>query len=261
MNWYRSRTKHWEGRELTYNTNEIKPYLELKTTKKSQIELMFNNIAERYDILNRVLSFGIDNLWRKQAIRRLKKNSPKRILDIATGTGDLAILAAKSIKPQQIVGIDISSEMIKIGENKIKRQQLHHKIQLNIGDCENIAYSSQSFDAITVAFGVRNFENIETGLQEMYRVLKPGGTVIILEISKPNTLWIKNIFNFYFQYILPVLGRIFSNDRNAYLYLPSSVKAFPKPDEFLKKLKQSGFQNTEHKPLTFSIAAIYSAKK
>ncbi len=261
MNWYRSRTKRWGGRELTYNTKEIKPYLELTTTKKSQIELMFNNIAERYDILNHVLSFGIDNIWRKQAISKLKQHSPKRILDIATGTGDLAILAAKRIDPHQIVGIDLSGEMLKIGEDKIQRQNLNHKIQLNIGDCENIAYSSQSFDAITVAFGVRNFENIESGLREMYRVLKPGGMVIILEISKPGAPWIKSIFNFYFQYILPVLGRIFSNDKRAYLYLPSSVKAFPKPDEFLKKMKHTGFQNVEYKPLTFSIAAIYVAQK
>jgi demethylmenaquinone methyltransferase/2-methoxy-6-polyprenyl-1,4-benzoquinol methylase len=196
----------------------VKPYQE-KGSKKEQVSNMFNNIANKYDLLNRVLSLGIDKIWRKRAINILKESNPKIILDVATGTADVAISTAGIIHPESIVGIDISSEMLAVGKKKIKKLGLEDTIKLNLGDSEAIEFEDNYFDAATVAFGVRNFENLEKGIGEMLRVVKKGGTVLILEFSKPNTFPFKQIFQFYFKFILPFIGRFTSKDPKAYKYL------------------------------------------
>ncbi|MDY6801597.1 MAG: bifunctional demethylmenaquinone methyltransferase/2-methoxy-6-polyprenyl-1,4-benzoquinol methylase UbiE [Bacteroidota bacterium] len=238
-----------------------KPYKNQQTGKKEQVALMFNNIAQRYDFLNHLLSLGIDKIWRKKAIKRLSdiKQNPI-LLDIACGTGDLAIEALK-LNPQKIIGIDISSEMLKIGQHKIKQKKCSHIIQLQKGDAENIPFDDNFFDGITVAFGVRNFENLSKGLIEMLRVLKPGGNVVILEFSKPTLFPVKQIYQFYFNVILPVIGKFFSKDHSAYTYLPESVKCFPEQGQFIKEMEKAGFSQSNYKSLTFGIATIYYAKK
>lgn len=222
---------------------------------------MFNSIAHRYDFLNHFLSAGIDYSWRRKAIRLLEKNNPGTILDVATGTGDLAIEAAKRIKDVRITGIDIAEDMLEIGRKKIKEKKLADRIDLQPGDSENLQFPDASFDAVMVAFGVRNFENLEKGLAEMFRVLKPNGRVVILEFSKPGNFPVKQLYNFYFRYILPFLGRIISGDPKAYTYLPESVGAFPAGEEFLNLLRMVGFRDTKLRVLTFGIATIYNAYK
>ena len=238
----------------------IKPYNNINSGKKAQVALMFNKIARRYDFFNHLFSLGRDKYWRRRAIKILKELFPKKILDLATGTGDFAIEAMK-LNPEKIIGIDISYEMLKIGKEKIKKKQLENIIELQEGDCENINFSNNSFDAVIIAFGIRNFENPAAGLKEMNRVLKPGGTVIILEFSKPTIFPVKQLYNFYFLYILPFFGRLFSKDKFAYSYLPESVYAFYEGKNFLIKLEQSGFIKTKHIPLSFGIASIYIGQK
>jgi len=228
--------------------------------KKQQVRSMFNNIAHRYDFLNHFLSAGIDFHWRKKAIRILGKNHPKSILDVATGTGDLALEALK-INPEKIVGIDIAEDMLAIGREKIEKKKISHIISLQTGDSENLEFNDKTFDAVMVSFGVRNFENLEKGLAEMYRVLNHQGEVLILEFSKPNKFPVKQLYLFYFRYILPALGRIISGDKSAYTYLPESVGKFPAGDTFTDLLDKIGFQQTKYKPLTFGIASIYTGKK
>ena len=226
------------------------------TDKKSYVKEMFDNIAFRYDFLNHFLSLNIDVYWRKRVISILKNKKPKYILDIATGTADLAILAS-SLKPLNITGIDISEEMLKIGRKKISRKKLDDIIQLEIADSENIPFNDESFDACMVAFGVRNFENLEKGLNEIYRVLKKEGMIIILEFSKPSYFPIKQIYNLYFKKILPFIGKIISKDNKAYFYLPESVEKFPGKKDFIKLLQNIGINNVVIKPQTFGIATIY----
>lgn len=238
----------------------ITPYSDSKATKKEQVAAMFDNIAGNYDFLNHFLSMGIDIRWRKKAIRLLKPYNPKYILDVATGTGDLAI-AALSLNPDKVVGVDISEKMIEIGREKIKRKKLADKIQLLPGDSEKLIFIDDSFDAVTVAFGVRNFENLERGLKDIYRVLKPGGVAVILEFSMPKKSPFKQIYNFYFRYILPVIGKMISKDYAAYTYLPDSVMAFPQGEAFTKILLASGFKTTKYITLTFGVATIYVAEK
>ena len=238
----------------------VTPYKNLDLSKKQQVELMFDNIARRYDFLNHFLSMGIDKLWRKKAISLLKDFQPKQILDIATGTGDLAITAAKKLKPEKIVGIDLSQKMLAHGILKIKKQNLDKIIEMKQGDSEDIKLKDNSFDAITVAFGVRNFENLDKGLNEMYRVLRSGGKVIILEFSKPKKFPINHLYSFYFKRILPTWGKMIAKDKSAYTYLPESVNAFPDGELFLNHLKKAGFKNTRQIPLTFGIASIYIAE-
>jgi len=221
---------------------------------------MFNNIAHRYDFLNHFLSAGIDYSWRKKAIRLLGQTNPATILDVATGTGDLAIEAVK-INPDHITGIDIAEDMLAIGREKITRKKLDGIITLESGDSEDIRFPNNTFDAAMVAFGVRNFENLEKGLAEMYRVLKPEGAIMVLEFSKPLKFPVKQLYSFYFKFILPTLGRLISGDRAAYTYLPDSVGAFPAGKEFLRILEKVGFENGRHIPLTFGIASIYFARK
>lgn len=239
----------------------VTPYKNLSLGKKKQVELMFDNIARRYDFLNHFLSMGIDKLWRKKAISLLKDLQPKQILDIATGTGDLAITAAKKLKPEKIIGIDLSQKMLAYGRLKIKKKNLGSIIELKQGDSENIEFADNNFDALTVAFGVRNFENLDKGLNEMYRVLRSGGKAIILEFSKPRTFPVNHIYNFYFKRILPTWGKMIAKDNSAYTYLPESVNAFPDGDLFLNHLKKAGFKNTKQISLTFGIASIYIAEK
>ena len=222
---------------------------------------MFNNIARRYDFLNHFLSLGIDKIWRRKAIKMLKGiSSNPIILDVASGTGDLAIAALK-LNPKQIIGIDISEEMLRFGIEKIKRKNLDQIIELKKGDSENLEFENEYFDGITVAFGVRNFENLSKGLSEMYRVLKPEGQVAILEFSKPKSFPIKQLYNFYFKSVLPFIGKIVSKDNSAYTYLPESVNQFPERKLFINEMEKVGFENCNCSQLSFGIASIYSAKK
>lgn len=239
---------------------EITPYNK-QESKKSQVSTMFNNIAPWYDFLNHFLSLGIDISWRKQTIRALKELKPKIMLDVATGTGDLAIVAAKQLQPDKITGIDISDEMLEVGRNKLVKKQLTSTIELCAGDSENIEFDDNSFDAVTVAFGVRNFENLEKGLAEMLRVLRPGGKAAILEFSMPTLFPFKQLYNFYFKNFLPVIGRITSKDPKAYSYLYESVQAFPDGKRFVNLLKDLGFKTVESKQFTLGICSLYVATK
>ena len=236
------------------------PYRDSDENKKRQVEQMFDRIAPKYDFLNHFLSLGIDKLWRKKAINILKKHCPETLLDMATGTGDFAIAALK-IKPKRIVGFDISDQMLNIGRQKVERLGLGDVIHFEKGDSENMPFTEQSFDAITSAFGVRNFENIEKGLSEFLRVLKPGGVAVILEFSKPEMFPFKQIYKFYFFYILPFVGGIVSKDASAYNYLPDSVMSFPDGQDFLNILSKVGFVDPKQRRLTFGIATIYEAVK
>ncbi len=232
--------------------------------KKQQVAQMFDSIAYRYDFLNHFLSMGIDIYWRKKAIGLLRKYSAswrtKKILDVATGTADFAIEAVK-LNPEKIIGIDISEKMLKIGREKISKFNLDEKIELLLADSEKLPFKDNSFDAITVGFGVRNFENLEKGLSEMYRVLNKNGTVVILEFSRPKAFPIKNIYNFYFKNILPNIGKLISRDKVAYTYLPQSVQNFPDGKDFLNLMKRAGFSDLKQLSLTFGIASIYIGKK
>lgn len=221
---------------------------------------MFDNIAHRYDFLNQLLSLGIHKSWRKKAVRLLELDHPVQLLDIATGTGDFAIEALK-LKPGRVIGIDISEGMLKLGREKIKKRGLEGLIELQLGDSENLPFETGSFDGITVGFGVRNFENLEKGIAEIYRVLKPNGKLSILEFSKPKKFPVKQLYAFYFKRVTPSLGKLFSKDASAYTYLPESVNAFPDGAHFLKILENAGFKNTAAYPVTFGIASIYVGKK
>lgn len=229
--------------------------------KKAEVERMFDKIAPKYDLLNRVLSLGIDVRWRKQALGYLLKAQPQSILDVATGTADVAIMAAKMLKPKEIIGIDIANQMLDLGRVKIKNEGLENMITLETGDSENMRFADNSFDAVTVAFGVRNYENLEKGLTEMLRVLRPGGRVVILEFSKPHIFPFKQLYNSYFKYVLPAIGRLTSRDIRAYTYLFESVQVFPEGDDFLNILTKIGYQNPVCERLTLGICSIYSATK
>ena len=238
------------------------PYTDSDKSKKGQIVDMFNNIAPKYDFLNHILSLNIDKIWRRKAIKEIKKNSPRTILDIATGTGDFAILSAKKIpQTEKIVGIDISENMLQYGNEKIAKLGLQNKISLIVGDSESMPFEDNSFDAITVGFGVRNFENLEKGLSEIYRVLKPSCTAAILEFSMPQHFPIKQLYTFYFKHILPTIGKIFSKDYDAYYYLFQSVQEFPYGQKFVELTQKAGFQNTKVRSLSFGIASLYICTK
>jgi len=239
----------------------VKPYKSGDGSKRQQVEQMFDNIAPKYDFLNRFLSLGIDILWRKQAIGLLKEQMPQRILDVATGTADFAIEAAKSLEPEQIIGVDIANKMLEIGRTKVKKIHEQDVITLVQGDSEALDFEDDYFDAVTVAYGVRNFENIEKGLAEMNRVLKKDGQLVILEFSKPNKFPIKQLFNFYFEFVLPNIGKLISKDSSAYTYLPESVKHFPEGNDFLNILTKTGFNEAQWIPQTFGISSIYTALK
>ena len=234
----------------------VKPYSGSVKGKKEQVAGMFNNIALRYDFLNHFLSFGIDKLWRRRAIQLIRPFQPEEILDVATGTGDLAIESLKT-GAKKITGIDISEEMLAIGRAKIKVLALDQFIDLKLGDSEKLEFDDLVFDAVTVAFGVRNFENLGRGLSEIFRVLKPGGVFCVLEFSRPRVFPVKQFYNFYTYYILPFIGRMISKDHSAYRYLPESVRQFPDGKNFIAVLKKAGFVQIKEYRQTFGVATIY----
>ena len=240
--------------------SKIKPYKNSDLGKKEQVTQMFDTISGDYDGLNRVISFGIDIKWRKKVVKIINKSNPDTILDIATGTGDLAINLAET-NASKIVGLDISSGMLDIGRDKIKKKALDTKIEMVLGDSENMPFEDNSFDAITVAFGVRNFENLENGLKEILRVLKPHGTFVILETSMPDKTPYRQGYNFYTKNILPLIGRAFSKDRSAYKYLCESASVFPYGEVLNNILRKIGFINVEDLPQTFGVATIYKSSK
>lgn len=230
--------------------------------KKEQVAEMFDNIAHSYDRLNHLLSFGIDILWRKKAIRMLRKRNPKNLLDVATGTGDFALEAARmGVNADSIIGVDISNGMLEIGRKKVAKRALSERIELKYGDSENLPFDDHTFDVSTCAFGVRNFENLEKGLTEIKRVLKPGGAVYILEFSKPTGFPFKQAYWFYFKAILPLVGKFISKDRRAYEYLPESVAAFPQGQDFLDIMEDCGYVQVDRKRLSGGIASIYVGEK
>jgi demethylmenaquinone methyltransferase / 2-methoxy-6-polyprenyl-1,4-benzoquinol methylase len=239
--------------------DSVTPY-QNQDSKNKQVASMFDRIAGRYDFLNTLLSAGIHKGWRKKCVNLLRKKQVKTILDVATGTGDFAI-ACMSLKPEHITGIDISEGMMEVGREKINKLKLNSIIKLEYGNAEELAYSENSFDAIVVGFGVRNFQNLEKGLSNLYRVLKPGGTLVVLEFSYPQNRVIRGLYNFYFSYITPFVGRLFSKDQRAYSYLTESVKAFPQNENFVNILAKQGFRNSKFTLLSFGVAAIYEAEK
>ena len=241
--------------------DEIVPFKESEQTKKDQVADMFNSIAFKYDFLNRFLSAGIDIWWRKKAIAELKELNPKTVLDVATGTADVAILTHKILHPEKIIGIDISDGMLEIGRKKLTDKQLNPYITLQNGDSANLPFEDNQFNAITVAFGVRNFQLLEKGLGEMYRVLKPGGKMVVLEFSKPSAPLFKQFYHLYMNIITPTIGNFFSKNREAYQYLNDSVQAFPEGQSFLNIMNGAGFTQTYLKKLSFGICTIYCGSK
>lgn len=239
---------------------QVVPYKEKDQGKKEQVADMFNNISRKYDLLNHVLSMGIDILWRKRAVRMLKPYTPRIILDIASGTGDFALETSR-IKPDKIYGVDISEGMLEVGRKKVEARNLGHMIEMQLGDSENLHFEDNYFDAVTVAFGVRNYENLKLGLSEMFRVMKPGGHVVIIEFSQPTAFPVKQLYNFYSRAILPRIGKMISKDKAAYEYLPESVSVFPYGQQFLDIMNEVGFTETKSIPLTLGISSIYWGSK
>jgi demethylmenaquinone methyltransferase/2-methoxy-6-polyprenyl-1,4-benzoquinol methylase len=240
--------------------SKVKPYKNSDSTKKEQVTEMFDTISKEYDSLNRVISFGIDIKWRNKVVDLVEATNPESILDIATGTGDLAISMAKT-NAKKIVGLDISNGMLEVGRNKISKKKLNATIEMVLGDSENLPFETNSFDAVTVAFGVRNFEHLEKGLSEIHRVLKPNGIFVILETSVPTRTPFKQGYKFYTKFILPAIGKLFSKDRSAYSYLSESASLFPFGEVLNNILRQIGFIDVNDHPQTFGVATIYTASK
>lgn len=240
--------------------DSIVPYQDSQLAKKDQVAGMFNAIAGRYDFMNRFLSAGTDMGWRKKALRELKTVQPRQMLDVATGTADVAILAAGMLNPDKITGIDISEGMLELGRKKLKEKGLDNKITLQTGDSETINFPDASFDAVTVAFGVRNFENLRKGLAEILRVLKPGGMLVVLEFSRPKGPF-KNFYNLYMKLVAPGIGRLVAGNEDAYAYLNNSMLAFPERKNFTDIMKEVGFSDTYFKTLSLGICCIYCGKK
>lgn len=243
------------------SVKKVVPFKESKLSKKEQVANMFDNIAPRYDFLNHFMSLGIDKIWRKKALKYLETLQPKTLLDVAAGTADFSILAQKKLQPEQIIGIDISAEMLKIGERKVKKADLEKQIQLQVADSEDLPYETGAFDAVTSAYGVRNFEHLDIGLKEMCRVLRNGGKAVILDFSSPTVFPVKQLYRFYFRYITPKLGKWIAHDAEAYSYLPESVDAFPQGEKMIEILKNAGFKKATCKKLTFGISSVYCATK
>ena len=241
------------------SAEKINPYKDSKLGKKEQVAQMFDNISSNYDGLNRVISLGIDVKWRKKVVEIVGKNKPKQILDIATGTGDLALMMA-ALNPDRIVGLDISAGMLEVGKQKISKANLSDKIEMIVGDSEAMPFDDNTFDAITVSFGVRNFANLDKGIQEIARVLKPSGVLVILETSNPTKFPFKQGYKLYTNLFLPVIGKLFSKDKVAYSYLSESANSFPFGVAFNNILQKNGFTHTEDKPVTFGVATIYTAR-
>lgn len=243
-----------------YPQEKIKPYNE-EESKVVQVEKMFDNIAPAYDQLNHTLSWGIDKYWRRKAIGLLKPYHPQRIMDVATGTGDFAIQSCNSLHPQNIIGTDISEGMMNIGREKVKQAGLTTIISFKKEDCTSLSFPDEHFDAITVAFGIRNFENLDAGLQEMYRVLTPGGHLVILELTEPEWFPMKQLYRMYSKVVIPTLGKMLSKDRSAYTYLPQSIKAFPQGKIMKEIIAKAGFKKVRFERLTLGICTLYFATK
>lgn len=240
--------------------DQINPYKDSNLGKKQQVEQMFDTISGNYDSLNRMISLGTDQGWRRKVLKMVSYTNPESILDIATGTGDLAILLSKS-NAKRIVGLDLSAGMLEVGKEKVKALGLQDKIEMIQGDSENLPFQDNTFDAITVAFGIRNFENLEKGLSEILRVLKPNGIFVILETSVPTKFPFKQGYNFYMKTFMPLMGKVFSKDQKAYEYLSESAKNFPYGEKLNAILQKVGFKNVKHNPQTMGVATIYSASK
>jgi len=243
---------------------EVTPYKDSSLGKKAQVTKMFDSVSSNYDFLNRILTFGLDIVWRKKVVKlvsnHLKGEKTKKILDIATGTGDLAIMLSK-ISDAKIIGLDISEGMLNVGKQKVKNKKLEHKIEMVLGDSEKLSFDENTFEAITVGFGVRNFEDLDKGLKEIHRVLKPNGIFVVLETSQPSKFPMKQLFKFYSKYVIPTIGGLFSKDKKAYKYLPESASKFPYGERFNNILAKNGFNRTVNKPVAFGIASIYTAIK
>ena len=246
--------------KLLLMSSKVTPYKDSSLSKKQQVSEMFDNVSGNYDLLNRILTFGIDIKWRNKVVKIVGDKNPETILDIATGTGDFAIMLAK-LNPKKIIGLDLSKGMLDVGIKKVKEKNLDGLIEMVLGDSEYLPFKDNSFDAVTVGFGVRNFENLDKGLQEVLRVLKPKGVFVILETSQPEKFPVKQLFNFYSKFIIPTIGKIFSKDKRAYTYLPKSAAVFPYGKKFNNILEKNGFNNATNKPLTFGAASIYTAIK
>jgi demethylmenaquinone methyltransferase/2-methoxy-6-polyprenyl-1,4-benzoquinol methylase len=244
-----------------YSHDTIVPFPDSKKKKKNQVAEMFNQIAFRYDFMNHFLSGGLDLYWRRQAIKELQDSRPDTVLDVATGTGDMAILLARNLQTNKIIGIDISEGMLSLGRKKVDKLGISDQVQLHIGDGETINFPDNAFQAITIAFGVRNFENLEKGLAEMLRVLKPGGKLVILEFSKPKRSFFRALCHLYLKVIAPKIGRFVSHNKAAYQYLNESVQAFPEGEELVRILIQSGYRETYKKTLSMGICSIYCGTK
>jgi len=246
---------------MANDTRTIKPYKAQEGGKKEQVANMFNNISETYDILNRMMTMGIDTIWRKKAIRSLRSINPQFILDVATGTGDFALESIRILNPQKIIGVDISAGMLDIARKKIEKKGLRDQFEVQLGDSERLQFDDNTFDAVTVAFGVRNFENLEQGLADIRRVLKPGGKAVILELSNPTAFPIKQLYHFHFHKLTPALGKLISKDSSAYSYLPESVANFPDGKRFATITQKVGFKETRVRPQTFGFCTIYECTK
>lgn len=248
-----------DNKEKEFLCEKVLPY-ESKEHKKDQIVRMFNSISEHYDTMNRAMTMGVDITWRRKAINSIKSFRPKVILDVATGTGDFAIESYKKLSPEKVIGVDVSSKMLEIGKIKVAKQALGGKIELTLGDCMNLHYDNCVFDAVTVAFGVRNFESLEKGITEMNRVLKQGGHLVILEMSEPFVIF-KPFYFLYAKFVIPFVGRLYSKDAKAYRYLPLSIDAFPKGKVMIALLKKCGFSEVKYRRFTFGVCSFYLAKK
>ena len=243
---------------MMYAQEEIKPYNH-REAKSAQVERMFNHIAHSYDRLNHLLSWGIDRRWRKSTIKALAPHSPKTILDIATGTGDFALLAARMLKPDHIIGADISEEMMDVARQKTHQAGLDHVISFQKEDCTRLSFNNHTFDAVTVAYGVRNYDNLDEGLKEMLRVLKPGGRVAILELCSPRSFPMRQLFWLYSHIVMPAVGKLLSKDNRAYKYLPATMEVFPQGEEMKKIIARAGFENVKFKRFTFGLSTMYTA--
>lgn len=245
---------------MKYPQEEIKPYSS-EGKKTEQVETMFDNIAHHYDLLNHTMSFGIDKGWRRKAIAWLKPFRPQKMMDVATGTGDFAIQAYRDLLPEELIGTDISEGMMKIGKEKVLKLGLDQSISFAKEDCMNLTFTDNTFDAITVAFGIRNFENLDKGLSEMHRVLNKDGHLVILELTTPDSFPMKQLFAIYSKIVIPTMGKLLSKDDNAYTYLPETIKAFPQGEVMKGVIEKAGFKDVSFKRLTFGICTLYTAAK
>lgn len=245
---------------MEVKAEKINPYDDNRS-KSEQVREMFDSIAPAYDFMNRAMTFGIDKLWRAKAVKMIRNHSPRQILDIATGTGDLAIKLARELPEVKITGVDLSEGMIEIGRKKVAEAGLDERVEMMTGDCLSLPMVDDNYDCVTVAYGVRNFERLLQGYREMLRVLRPGGMLCVIELSTPTSAIVKPLYKIYTRYIIPAVGRMVSKDVRAYSYLPESIAAVPQGDDMLAIMREAGFTDTRHRPLTFGTCTIYTASK